>query len=98
MNIVTMHLICSIYRSSKKAETYLYVDKKQGVAAIPEALESLFGKPIHVMDMLLTPDRKLARVDVAKVREAIKEQGWFLQLPPPPDEDLYLAEGHQGAR
>lgn len=98
MTVVTMHLICSIYRSSKKAEMYLYINKKQGLEAMPEELRSLFGTPIHVVDLLLRPERKLARVDVAKVRQALQEQGWFLQMPPLPDEDLYLAEGHQGAR
>lgn len=98
MTIVTMHLICSIYRSSKKADMYLYVDKKQGLEVMPEALRAHFGTPIHVVDLLLRPERKLARVDIAKVRQALQEQGWFLQLPPPPDNDLYLAEGHQSAR
>jgi len=98
MTVVTMHLICSIYRSSKKTEMYLYVDKKRGLEVMPEELKTLFGQPVHVVDLLLRPERKLARVDVVKVRQALQEQGWFLQMPPPPDEDLYLAEGHQGAR
>jgi len=98
MNVVTMHVICSIYRSSKKDEMYLYVDKRKGLEAAPEALLQQFGTPIHVLDMLLRPERTLARVDMAKVRKALAEQGWFLQLPPPPDTDLYLAEGYQSAR
>lgn len=98
MNVVTMHVICSIYRSSKKDEMYLYVDKRKGLEVVPEALTQQFGTPIHVLDMLLRPERTLARVDMAKVRKALAEQGWFLQLPPPPDTDLYLAEGYQGAR
>jgi len=93
-----MHLICSIYRSSKKDEMYLYVDKRKGLDAVPKALSEQFGTPIHVLDMLLRPERTLARVDMAKVRQALQTQGWFLQLPPPPDEDLYLAEGHNSAR
>lgn len=93
-----MHVICSIYRSSKKDEMYLYVDKRKGLEVVPEALTQQFGTPIHVLDMLLRPERTLARVDMAKVRKALAEQGWFLQLPPPPDTDLYLAEGYQGAR
>ncbi len=31
-------LLCEIYRSSRKEEMYLYVDKRQGVAEVPAAL------------------------------------------------------------
>lgn len=92
-----MHLICSIYRSTKKEGMYLYVNKKRGLEVLPKELTELFGPPVHVVDLLLRPERQLARVDMAKVRQALQDKGWFLQLPPPPDEDLYLAEGYQGA-
>lgn len=90
------HLICSIYRSSRQNDMYLYIDKTRGLDAVPEALMSRFGAPKHVADMLLRPEKALARVDVHKVRAALQEQGWFLQMPPPPDADLYLAKGHPG--
>jgi uncharacterized protein YcgL (UPF0745 family) len=85
-----MREIVSVYRSSKNSETYVYVAKKQGVKAIPEALKELVGKPIHVFDMLLTDDKKLARVDAAKVLDSLVDKGFYLQMPPP-KEDL-LAE------
>ncbi|MBU2862244.1 YcgL domain-containing protein [Reinekea marina] len=85
-----MREIVSVYRSSKNSDTYVYVAKKQGIKAIPDALKELVGKPIHAFDMLLTEDKKLARVEAVKVLESISEQGFFLQLPPP-KEDL-LAE------
>ncbi len=44
--------------------------------------------------MILSLDRPLARADVEQVMEHIRNQGFYLQMPPPPDEDLYLAEGH----
>jgi uncharacterized protein YcgL (UPF0745 family) len=34
------------------------------------------------MVLLLTPERKLARVDAAEVLGKIQEQGFFLQMPP----------------
>jgi uncharacterized protein YcgL (UPF0745 family) len=34
------------------------------------------------MTLLLTPERKLARVEAPKVLESIAEQGFFLQMPP----------------
>ena len=35
------------------------------------------------MDLILTPERKLAQVDVLQVIQAVNEVGFFLQLPPP---------------
>ncbi|MCK5893006.1 MAG: YcgL domain-containing protein [Endozoicomonadaceae bacterium] len=77
-----MKLIVSIYRSSANDEMYLYVDKQKGVSAAPEGLMKPFGKPIHIMDMLLTPERKLSREVCAKVMDNIQSQGYHLQMPP----------------
>lgn len=82
-----MREVVSVYRSSKNSETYLYVAKKVGVKKLPDALKEIFGKPMHAFDMLLTDDKKLARVDAKKVLEKIIEQGFYLQMPPP-KEDL----------
>jgi uncharacterized protein YcgL (UPF0745 family) len=83
-------VICSVYRSLKKDETYLYIDKSRGLEAVPEALLALFGEPRLVMTMLLKEERPLARVDVKKVLAAIQEQGYYLQMPPPPE--AYMQE------
>jgi uncharacterized protein YcgL (UPF0745 family) len=84
--------IIRIYRSSKQSETYVYISKKNKFEDIPDDLRKIFGQPILVMDMLLTEDKKLARVDAAKVLEGIKDKGFYLQLPPPKEDyllDLY---------
>ena len=44
--------------------------------------------------MILDPKRPLARADVSKVMDEIRDKGFYLQMPPPPDEDLFLAAGH----
>ena len=75
-------LICSIYKSSKKAEMYVYIEKSKGVKVIPEALLNFFGSPVHVVDMLLNEDKKLARADAKKVLSDIADKGYFLQMPP----------------
>ena len=72
---------CSVYKSPKKHEMYLYVDKKSGVGDLPEALAGLFGEPLHVLDMILTPEKKLARIDASKVLAEIAEKGFYLQMP-----------------
>lgn len=74
--------ICQVFRSPRQAEMYLYVDKKQGMAAVPEALLQRFGEPQAVMVLALTPERRLARVAVGDVLAAIERQGYFLQMPP----------------
>jgi hypothetical protein len=81
-----MKRICSIYKSPRKREMYLYVDKREALARVPEALLGVFGAPQHVFDMLLTPERKLAREDAAKVLDNIEKQGFHLQMPPPEEE------------
>ncbi|MGZ8907697.1 MAG: YcgL domain-containing protein, partial [Methylobacter sp.] len=61
---------------------YLYVDKKDDFSKVPEALFNSFGKMEFVMDLELTPERKLAKEDAEKVLESLKEKGFFVQLPP----------------
>lgn len=74
---------------------YLYVDKAEDLARVPEALLKKFGKPEHAMVLLLHPERKLARVNVTQVLNAIGEQGFFLQMPPSASGDEYMKELHQ---
>ena len=82
--------ICKIYRSSKNEAMYLYVDHQEDLNRIPEPLLQRFGKPKLAMTLALSLDKKLARADIAKVLEAIREQGYYLQLPPSPE--AYMQE------
>lgn len=85
--------ICSVYLSPRKDEMYLYVDKRDQLNKVPEALLEMFGTPKHVMDIPLTEKRQLARVDTAKVLSELDEKGYFLQMPPPKED--YLLDIHQ---
>ena len=67
---------------------YLYVDKQEDLARVPDALLKRFGKPEQAMTLLLHPERELARVDIHKVLAGLEEQGFFLQMPPQPDKDM----------
>tara|TARA_R110000822_G_scaffold159476_3_gene299147 strand:+ start:7476 stop:7760 length:285 start_codon:yes stop_codon:yes gene_type:complete len=78
--------ICSVYRSPKEEGMYLYVDRKNDLKSVPEALLNRFGKPELAMTLVLTPEKKLARANVKRVLEMIEEQGFYLQIPPRPDE------------
>ena len=77
-----MALLCEIFRSSKKEEMYLYVERARGLEDVPEALLGQFGEPESVMTLMLSPERKLARADVVEVLQKIEEQGFYLQMPP----------------
>jgi uncharacterized protein YcgL (UPF0745 family) len=73
---------CKVYRSDRKIDTYLYLAADMTFDELPETLRRTFGEPAFIMDLLLSPDRKLARVDVAQVLDDLEEQGFSLQLPP----------------
>ncbi|GAB6386930.1 YcgL domain-containing protein [Stutzerimonas marianensis] len=81
-----MKRICSIYKSLRKNEMYLYVDRAEALTRVPEGLLAAFGPPQHAFDLVLTPERKLAREDISKVLENIETQGFHLQMPPPEDD------------
>jgi uncharacterized protein len=78
--------ICSIYKSPRKNEMYLYVLKADGLKRVPEALLAAFGPPALAFEMILTPERTLAREDIHKVLANLDEQGYHLQMPPPEDD------------
>ncbi len=78
-----MKRLCEVFRSSRKAEMYLYVDRARGLEDVPEALLQQFGEPVSVLLLLLEPGRKLARADAGDVLAGIERQGFYLQMPPP---------------
>ena len=96
-----MKKICSVFKSSKKDEMYLYVDKQEQLASVPDALKTMFGTPLHVFDMLITPEKKMARVEADKVLNDIQEKGFFLQMPPAKEDymlDLHVDRPETGVR
>ena len=76
-------MLCTIYKSAKKAQTYLFVNKRDDFSAIPAPLMSMFGTPTLVTVMNLANKEKLALADIDKVKENLNKQGYYLQLPPP---------------
>lgn len=81
-----MKKICSIYKSPRKREMYLYVLKAEALTKVPEGLLVAFGTPQHAFDLVLSPERELAREDIHKVLENLESQGYHLQMPPPEEE------------
>lgn len=75
---------CNIYRCSKRDEMYLYVHEDKNIDDLPEELIKLVKELTHVMELELTPDRKLAREDVLLVMQNLEEKSFHLQMPPDP--------------
>ena len=73
---------CSVYRSPRKDYTYPYLAEGSKLEDLPDTLVRAFGTPEFVIDLDLSPERKLASEDVMRVIENLQEQGFHLQLPP----------------
>lgn len=87
-----MKVICEVFKSPRKDEMYLYVDKKEGFERVPEQLLEVFGKPKAVMTMLIREDKDLGRAKAEDVLREIRDNGFYLQMPPQKEDyllDLY---------
>ena len=73
---------CVIYKSLLKPDTYVFLREEDAFEPIPTPLREALGRLIKIMDLQLTSDRKLARVDAAEVMSALETRGYFLQMPP----------------
>jgi len=74
-------LDCSIYKSSRKADAYLFIPQNAGLENLPGTLLQALGKLEHVMDLSLNAGKKLAQSDTRSVTKALESQGYYLQLP-----------------
>jgi hypothetical protein len=72
---------CKIFRCSKHDEMYLYTHEDKSINDLPDELINLVKDLTHIMDLELTPERKLAREDIAVVINNLEEKGYHLQMP-----------------
>lgn len=77
---MSKQMSCFIYRSTCKADTYLYVLEKDDFSMLPDALMKVFGQPEFSFKFELTPDRILAKEDTAEVYTNLRQQGFHLQM------------------
>jgi len=73
---------CSIYRSTSRAYTYLYLAQGRELAELPQPLLDGFGPAEFVIELDLAERRKLAQANIDTVRTSLSQQGYYLQLPP----------------
>ena len=70
-----------VYKSLKKADTYVYLAARDDFARLPDAVRIPLGPLVFVLDVDVGPDRKLAREHPGVVRENLATRGFHLQLP-----------------
>ena len=75
-------LHCYIYKSPRQPETYLFVLQENDFSAVPAPLLEALGELQKVIDIELTPERKLARGNARQIMTELKQTGFHLQLPP----------------
>lgn len=75
--------LCTIYKCSKRADTFLYVEKADDFSKVPEELKKLIGTPKLFMTLDLDGRKKLGVAELEKVKNELLENGFYLQLPPP---------------
>ncbi|NUS39352.1 MAG: YcgL domain-containing protein [Lysobacter sp.] len=85
-------MLAHVYKSLKRADTYVYLARRDDFASVPEPLRASLGRLQHVLDVELTPERKLAREDAAAVRANLAARGFHLQFPPSEADDPMHAD------
>ena len=71
-----------VYKSQRKSDTFVYLAARDDFERIPESLRTPLGELSFVLEVALTPERKLARENTATVRENLSAHGFHLQFPP----------------
>lgn len=74
---------CYVYRSEKRADTYVYLREEGAFELLPESLRASLLPLVAALSFELTEERPLAREDSAVVRANLRDLGFHVQLPPP---------------
>ena len=78
---------CEVYRSNRKAGTYLFVADAEDLGNLPEDLKTQLEPLEWVMAIDLAERETLAATRPATVIDSIESRGFFLQLPPGEETD-----------
>lgn len=71
-----------VYKSQRKSDTFVYLAARDDFEKIPEPLRAQLGELAFVLEVALTPQRKLARENPEVVRQNLAANGFHLQFPP----------------
>tara|TARA_Y100001934_G_scaffold277665_1_gene377009 strand:+ start:3827 stop:4078 length:252 start_codon:yes stop_codon:yes gene_type:complete len=74
-------LNCIIYKATKKANTYLFLENEKDLSRVPTPLLDLLGMLEIVIELEISASTKLAQASTNKVISELKQSGFYLQLP-----------------
>ncbi|MGX5913610.1 YcgL domain-containing protein [Aliidiomarina sp. Khilg15.8] len=77
-------MLCTVIKSHKKADTYLYLPQDAPFDELPEPLQQLFTPHTEVTVLNITPTRKLARFRGDELLTHLNTDGYYLQIPQTP--------------
>lgn len=72
---------CYVYKSRRRADTYLFLAQRDDFARVPEVLRAPLGDLDFTLEFDLTPGRRLVRGDGEAVRANLADRGFHIQFP-----------------
>ncbi|WP_409425956.1 YcgL domain-containing protein [Pseudoalteromonas sp. RW-H-Ap-1] len=90
-------MLTAVYKSKKKADTFLFVEKRDDFSKVPEPLMAMFGQPQYVMIINLAKRTQLGVADLDTLKQSLSDQGFYLQIPPPEENLLSQLRKENGA-
>lgn len=85
-------MICAVYRSKKRTNTYLFVEKKGDFSNVPESLLDIFGTPEFSMFLRPQDMPNVKVVSPEKLQAELREKHYYLWVRP---EDENLLNQHR---
>ena len=82
--LMSKDIKCTVYKSLKKDETYVFIPTTSQLSDLPDELKSVLGETEKIMTLTITPEKKMARGTGADVIKSFEEQGFHLQMPEKP--------------
>ncbi len=81
-------MLTYVYKSLKKADTYVYLSARDEFDRLPGPLRAQLGALQFVLEVALSPERRLASEDPAVVRSNLVMNGFHVQFPPSMDDPM----------
>lgn len=81
-----------VYKSLKRADTYVFLAARDDFARLPEPLRLQLQPLQFVLEVELHAQRKLAREDPVEVMSNLHARGFHLQFPPSTADDPLLGD------
>ena len=73
-------MLCAVYKSIRKSQTYLFIEKRDDFEPVPDALLTQFGPPQLVSIMNIKEGSKLAMTDANTVIQSIQKPICLMRL------------------